>query len=208
MFRSKKWLSFLLVITMIFTLVGCSNSDGDSYSKDFNSYLNDYFIEEVTSDTISLHYTIANPESYGISESIQTFGTYTIDDMKEELAQTENNLNLLKQYDLSTLTTEEQLIYKILDQNLSQTLQLGDYLYYQECLGPTTGLQAQLPILLAEFTFYDEEDVKDYLGMLSSINEFYSEIASFEREKASHGYFMSDDVADLIIAQCMSLIHI
>lgn len=204
--RSKKWLSFLLVITMIFTLVGCSVSGEKSYSKDFNSYLSDYFIEQVTSDTISLHYTIANPESYGISESIQTFGNYSIEKMKEELTQAENNLNILNEYDVSTLTSEEQLIYKILNQSLSQTLKLGDYLYYQECLGPTTGLQAQLPILLAEFTFYDEEDVKDYLGMLASIKDFYSEIASFEREKASKGYFMSDDVADLIIAQCTDFI--
>lgn len=204
--RSKKWLSFLLVITMIFTLVGCSVSGEKSYSKDFNSYLSDYFIEQVTSDTISLHYTIANPESYGISESIQTFGNYSIEKMKEELTQAENNLNILNEYDVSTLTSEEQLIYKILNQSLSQTLKLGDYLYYQECLGPTTGLQAQLPILLAEFTFYDEEDVKDYLGMLASIKDFYSEIASFEREKASKGYFMSDEVADLIIAQCTDFI--
>lgn len=204
--RSKKWLSFLLVITMIFTLVGCSTTNEKHNSKDFNSYLSDYFIEEVTSDTISLHYTIANPESYGISESIQTFGNYSIEKMKEELTKAENNLNILNQYDVSTLTSEEQLIYKILNQSLSQTLKLGDYLYYQECLGPTTGLQAQLPILLAEFTFYDEEDVKDYLGMLASIKDFYSEIASFEREKASKGYFMSDDVADLIIAQCADFI--
>lgn len=204
--RGKKWLSLLLIITMIFTIVGCSNTNDTLVTKDFNSYLNDYFIEEVTSDTISLHYTLANPESYGISESVQTLGNYSVKQMEEDLSKTENYLTLLKQYDPSTLTEEQQLIYKILNQSMSQTLKLGDYLYYQECLGPTTGLQAQLPILLAEYTFYDEEDVKDYLAMLACIKDFYSEIAAFEREKASLGFFMSDEVADLIIAQCKDFI--
>lgn len=204
--RGKKWLSLLLIITMIFTIVGCSKTNDTLVTKDFNSYLNDYFIEEVTSDTISLHYTLANPESYGISESVQTLGNYSVKQMEEDLSKTENYLTLLKQYDPSTLTEEQQLIYKILNQSMSQTLKLGDYLYYQECLGPTTGLQAQLPILLAEYTFYDEEDVKDYLAMLACIKDFYSEIAAFEREKASLGFFMSDEVADLIIAQCKDFI--
>ena len=57
----------------------------------------------------------------------------------------------------------------------------GLELYYQP-LAPTVGIQAQLPVLLAEYIFYSKQDVEDYLTLLSSIDRYYEQILEFEKE--------------------------
>jgi uncharacterized protein (DUF885 family) len=83
---------------------------------------------------------------------------------------------------------------------------MGNYLYYNECLGPTTGLQAQLPILLAEYNFDEISDIDDYLTLLPCVYDYFEDIVQFEKEKSARGLFMSDDVADQIIGQCNAFI--
>lgn len=207
--KRYKRLSLLFTFVIIISLSGCSFFKKDNQTnveQDFSKYLNELFVNEVSCDTISLHYTVAHPESYGITENIQTLGEYSIKQMNDDLIETENYLNALKKYNYEDLTEEEQLIYNILLESMTQNLKLGDYLYYQETLGPTTGLQAQLPILLAEYSFYDQDDVDTYLAMLDSVDEYFEEIGAFEKEKSEKGYFMTDAVADQIIEQCEDFI--
>lgn len=195
----------LLIITLLF-LTACRSPEEITTETSFQDFLTQIFVDEVTSDTISLHYTLANPENYGITEDIQTLGTYSSIQMKENLLKIENQMSTLQSYDYETLTEEEQLIYDILMLSFSQSVKMGNYVYHQEILGPTTGLQAQLPILLAEYSFYDEQDIKTYLGMLSTVPDYFSQISTFEQEKSKNGFFMTDEVADRIIMQCSDFI--
>ena len=45
----------------------------------------------------------------------------------------------------------------------------SELLEYTEYLGVTSGIQAQLPILLAEYNFYSKEDIDTYLELLKLI---------------------------------------
>ena len=78
---------------------------------------------------------------------------------------------------------------------------------YQEPLSPTLGIQAQLPVLLAEYRFYSQSDVNDYLLLLNSIDSYFQSILVFEGKKADAGLFMADYVADDIMEQCNSFIE-
>lgn len=186
---------------------GCNKSSNPEFQQNkFNDYINDIFVEEVQQDTISLNYTLANPEKYGIENAEITLGEYTLDEMNENLKSTKKYLKELKKFNYNLLTENQQLIYDILDHSLEQELELGNYLYYLESLGPTTGLQAQLPILLAEYNFYDKEDIETYLELLPNVYDYFQDVAEFEREKSKQGLFMSDAIADSIIEQCNSFI--
>ncbi|MDF2513917.1 MAG: hypothetical protein K0S04_3783 [Herbinix sp.] len=200
--------SILVILTLIVSLVGCNRLTAQYSSQNlFDDYLYELFVEEVKSDSISLNYSLSAPENYGITDSDTTLGEYSVSHMSQNLSVSENNLNRLLSFDYKSLTSEQKLTYDILKDYLTQDLKLGNYTYYNECLGPTTGIQAQLPILLAEYSFYGKDDIEEYLKLLPCVYDYFKDIAEFEREKSKHGLFMKDDVADQIIAQCEAFIQ-
>jgi uncharacterized protein (DUF885 family) len=168
--------------------------------------MNEYFTEEVKADSISLNYSLAEPEKYGITDARVTLGECSISQMQQDLCLSENYLRRLSSLNFRHLTPENQLTYQIVQKYLETNLALGNYNYYSENLGPTTGIQAQLPILLAEYSFYDRDDIDAYLELLPCVYDYFEDIVQFEREKSNHGLFMSDAVAKRIIKQCEAFI--
>ena len=171
----------------------------------FEEFATGIFIEEVSADTISLRYSLSRPENYGIADYPITLGS-----VKDAVSPDEEALTLYEQlltYDQSTLTNEEQLTYLALKHHLDLTLQQDFSPYLSELLGPTTGYQAQLPIILAEYRFESTADVENYLSLLSCVYDYFKEIADFEREKSAAGYFMDDETAKEIISQCEEFVR-
>ncbi len=84
---------------------------------------------------------------------------------------------------------------------------LGKNYILDEPLGPSLGIQAQLPVLLAEYAFYTKEDISDYLKLLGTIKPYFQSILDFEKEKISSGCFMSNTTLDRILKQCSSFIQ-
>lgn len=179
----------------------------EDMQSNFNDFINEVFVEEAQSDTLSLNYTLANPENYGIENTEITLGEYSISQMNEDLKSVERYLKKLKSFDYDMLTDSQQLTYDIMKSSFEEELKLANYLYYLEILGPTTGLQAQLPILLAEYNFYDKDDIHTYLELLPCVYDYFKDVVEFEKAKSKKGLFMSDAVADRVIEQCNSFIE-
>lgn len=173
---------------------------------DFDDFIHQIFVEEVTSDSLTLNYTLYNPKDYGIEDVTPTLGEYSLSHFRDNIMVSENWLASLEHFDYDKLTEEQRLIYDILRQLLKTDLKGSDLIEYSECLGPTTGMQAQLPVLLAEYSFYGQEDVEDYLELLTQIPDYFEQIIAFEQKKSANGLFMSDDTAQAIIEQCQEFI--
>ena len=206
---NKYLLLTLLFLTLLFTVTGCSKDANNKKggSEEFDSFLTQLFQTEVQADTITLNYSLAHPENYGINDPVVTLGHYSLDEMKSSLVDNENSLAALKNFDYDKLTDDQKLTYDILKENLELQETSGDYLLYNEILGPTTGLQAQLPVLLAEYNFYTKNDIETYLKMLPMVYDYFAEICEFEKEKSAAGLYMSDTVADNILDQCEAFIE-
>jgi uncharacterized protein (DUF885 family) len=183
-------------------------SKQEQAQNNFDDFLNHLFVNEVQSDSLSLNYSLAYPENYGIEDKKATLGEYSISSMKENLFDSENYLSRLLSFDYSLLNSDQQLTYDIVKSYLDESMEFGDFKYYAECLGPTTGIQAQLPILLAEYSFYDKADIEKYLELLPCVKDYFNDIIQYEREKSEHGLFMNDNVANHIIDQCEAFIKI
>ncbi len=170
----------------------------------FEEFAKSLFVEEVTADTISLRYSLSRPENYGISDYPITLGS-----VKDAVSPDENALAMYEQlltYDPASLPEEDHLTYLSLKHHLDLILQDDFSPYLSELLGPTTGYQAQLPIVLAEYRFENKDDVEHYLALLPCVYDYFKEIADFEREKSAAGYFMNDETAKEIIAQCKDFV--
>lgn len=190
----------LLVFAAFFGLLaGCGGSE-----KEFSAFLGQIFKSEVTASTLNMHYNLAHPENYGITDYKVTYGTVSAGRDTEAAAILENWKENLGRFRKKDLPAAQQMAYDILEDYIEQELPAGKFSLYQEILRPSTGFQSQLPVLLAEYAFYDEKDVQDYLELMAATPELFQKIMAVERIKAEKGLFMADFAVDDVAAQCRS----
>lgn len=178
------------------------------FQHSFEEFTMEIFCHEIAGNTLNLHYTLTEPESFGIEESSPSFGSLNKAEADKEISYLKNCQEQLAHFLNSGLEGEKLLTAEILDWWLTGQIHSEKYYYYQEPLGPTLGIQAQLPVLLAEFPFRNQKDIDTYLELLTILPAYFEEIAAFEREKSERGLFMKDEILDKILAQCNSLFPI
>lgn len=204
----KRLLAVCLTISIAGTLLftGCSQKSGANQNKTFQSFTNEVFCQEVSSNSISLHYSLKDPEKYGIREAPVTFGSFSADS-KAAAASYENLKAALNQFSYDSLSVENQLTYDVLDYYLQMAQKNANYLLYEEPLGLVSGIQTQLPVLLSEYQFYSEEDIDTYLELMQTTPDYFDSLIAFEKEKSKAGLFMADYAADTVIAQCTAFME-
>ncbi len=169
---------------------------------DFDTLCGKLFHDQLSENYLTLHYTLADPASYGITDCALDFGDFSLELLKEAGETQKEDKAALDKIPVQFLTKQQQLTYKILQATYEAEAKFeGLELYYQP-LAPTVGVQAQLPVLLAEYIFYSRQDVEDYLTLLSTIDRYYEQILEFEKEKAKAGLFMTDTCVDTIVSDC------
>lgn len=169
---------------------------------DFLAYCDDLFCEMVISNTINLHYTLADPAAYGIDDYEVTLGSWDPSTSEQDYDDLETALAELQEFDRDTLDYDARITYDILEDYLLTTIASEPYSLYSEPLTTTSGDHTTLPILLAEYNFYSKQDVEDYLLLIEDLPRYFGTIETYERAKADAGLFMSDAMADTVISQC------
>lgn len=172
---------------------------------EFNAFCDAVFREEMSeAPTLDLHYTLLNPDAFGITPGEVSLGTYSLTEMIKDNASIHDLKDRLAAFDRSLLTEEQALTYDALSATLDASLMAEGLELYEQPLAPTIGVQAQLPILLAEYSFHSIEDVENYLSLLAQIDTYYGQILEFENQKADAGLAPSDASIDKILESCES----
>lgn len=198
--------SSMLMMTGTFLLIFALFWFFHTPNRKFEDLCDTLFIQELSEDGLSLHYTLSNPGSYGIDETKLTLPSY---DKTESLANYQallNAIDSLKEIHRDSLNDTNQRTYDILLDYLENEKNAYSYLYYDEPFSPVSGMQNQLPILLAEYTFQDKNDIENYLYLLQSVPTYFEGLVSFEEEKAAEGLFMSTEACREVIQQCNDII--
>lgn len=144
----------------------------------------------MTGSTLNMHYTIADPKTFGISEYEPVLPIYHSDQPEDSKEHCSDLLHRLDRIDPDRLSPENAYTYRLLHRSLENDLALADFPYYNEPLSPSSGMQSQLPVLLAEYTFRTKRDVTDYLALLDQIDDYFASLLLYEQEKAAAGFFM------------------
>lgn len=202
----------ILALCLVFFLgigMGYVSEHGLSENSRFESFTENLFRAEVSANTLTLHYALADPASQGIKKPAVSLGTVSSDAASaEETARLcQNYEKQLKNFHYSRLSKDNQLTLDMLLLYFHTRASLGKNYILDEPLGPSLGIQAQLPVLLAEYAFYTKEDISDYLKLLGTIKPYFQSILDFEKEKISSGCFMSNTTLDRILKQCSSFIQ-
>lgn len=212
-------LSVCMAISM--TVSGCGKfhsssreSSGDSTTKigklnvsvqkKFDRYLSDIFKENVTDNGINLHYTLENPEQYGIKDQKKSLDPIDLNEIQGEKKQIQTEEEKLQNFDKQKLSKSQQNTYEVLEDYLKMQKDMAAYPYYSSVLGSGSGQQAQLLITFSEYRLKKEEDISSYFQMLSQIDRYFQSMIRYEKERIKRGLFMSDESVDRVIAQIQS----
>lgn len=168
----------------------------------FSEFCTTLFREEMKSNTMNLHFTLKDPKAAGIDSYEITLGSLSGDSPHNQARQLKKLSEELKKYSHRSLKGKDRLTCRLLSDYISRQQNLAAYPYYDEPLTPSGGVTSQLPVLLAEYTFRNTRDIKDYLGLLSQMDTYFLGILDYEQKKADSGLFMSDEACLKVIEGC------
>ena len=196
-------LAFFLIICFTFSWLF---SHVFSENARFENFAESIFEKEVSGNALNLHYSLAYPEKQGISRPRATLGTIHPNNEKAS-AQCQEYVKKLKKFSQSKLSTSNRLTLDLLLLYYHTEASLGDNYLLEEPLSPSHGIQAQLPVLQAEYSFYTTQDIPDYQRLLCRTKEYFQSILAFEQTKSDAGFFMCDETLERIQDQCRAFIQ-
>lgn len=206
--KQKKHINYLILaagLTSMLSLSACGREKTDDQNKKFGEYTQELFCSEVSANTINLHYTLKNPEDYGITGGEVSLGSFENDtDMIK--ASAENMRQSLQNFSYDGLDLQNRITFDILEYQIKTIERNADYILYEEPLGLVSGVQTQFPVVLSEYRFYDRQDVETYLELLEMTGDYFDSLIKFEREKADAGLFMADYALDTVLEQCRAFL--
>lgn len=200
--KLRKLTAILLAAALLAALLSGCVPSAEQVQKDFQNFLDELFIEEVSSNTITLHYTLRYPETYELGEMEPKMYDLSMDDSGESYASLKTTLARLKRFPESKLTKEQKYIRKMLIKYVELNLSAQGLDYYGTYLDSIGGLPANMPINLAEYSFYTEKDVTDYLALLDQFPTIFDQALSYEQKRVELELGLSDASLDEAIEQC------
>lgn len=204
----RRFMALALILSLLASVSACKpKKTAEQEQELFDAFTNELFASDITENIINLHWTLAFPENYGIEDYEISFGDLSEEYEEETFEELRNVLKELNDFDYELLSKEQKLTFDILKTYAEDNLKTEGFRLYYDYLSPTNGVQSYLPTLLAEYKFYKEQDVKDYLDSLRLFPDYFANVMAFEQEQADAGFFMPDFEADKVIDQCQQFME-
>ena len=172
--------------------------------KQFQEMIHNLFYDTVTSSGLTMHSMLTDPEAYGITEYPETLGDYSIQALQDNYAELREDYEKLLSIDRSALSPELQTDYDILLEYMETEQEGEKFLLYDHPFSAISGVQVELPIVLAEYSFRTPEDAEHYLALLSSIDEYYEQLLEYVQAQKEAGIFLSDQTISDVLDSCQS----
>ncbi len=175
-------------------------------AKAFDVLTKDIFQNELYGNTLNLHYTLADPESFGIARYEPTLPIYSASLGEASAAALDDYISRLSAIHKNELDDKQQYTYALLERFLSHAKENSAFPYYDEPLSPASGMQSQLPILFAEYAFRSAADVEDYLALLEQTDDYFASLLVYEQEKKAAGLLQADTSLQQVREQCYTIL--
>ena len=171
----------------------------------FHRLTGQFFAESLENDALTLHYTLADPEAYGISPKSSALPVYSAAAQEQSQKESARFLERLSFIRPEKLSETDRRTYELLSAYIKEELDGSAFAFYEEPLSPSSGMHTELPLLLAEYTFRTQTDVDNYLKLLASVPAYLEGLTVYETQKAQAGLFMPEEDAFSAAAQCDQL---
>ena len=209
--RKRSSLSFsqlLLCISLFCAFTGTVGFIASHFFPDrrFTQFTSRLFRDEMTASTLNMHYTIADPAAFGISDYEPVLPIYQPEQVSNHKEHCANLLEQLSDIAPEKLSGENARTYALLQRSLENDLALAQFPYYPDPLSPSSGIQSQLPILLAEYAFRTPRDVEDYLALLDQIDDYFASLLVLEQDRIAAGVPLCASSLEKVRKQCDTIV--
>ncbi len=160
----------------------------------------------LSNNPVKLHYTLADPQSAGYGGLSRDLYAFDPDSYGSDAEVWQSYLEKLARYDPEKLSGEEAFTWEILYRYFALEEELSAYLYYDTPLSPADGTHIQMPVLLAEYRFYDREDVENYLTLLSQLPDYFEGLLTYTEMQAQAGMLQYEGNLEKAAEQCESIL--
>ncbi|HPW53569.1 MAG TPA: DUF885 family protein, partial [Erysipelotrichaceae bacterium] len=200
----KKILQLLLVVLMVLPFFGCKKPEiiiePDPLDENFQKIIDEWFVEDMSEDYLSLHFGVVNPKELGIENVEVTLGEIEIEDDYDGYL---NRLEVLNNYDISDLNREQLITYKAL---IAYYNKMQSYLECEYDYGfvftPNRGVNNNLITSFTEFELRNEQDAKDMITLVLDSERYMDLCIDYTKRQADEGIVQNDDVIEKIIDSC------
>ena len=203
----KKLISLFCVNALVLTSWGCSGAKTPPGENTFPAFLDEFFKVYAASDSLSLHYTVSHPEKLDLELPSVSLGQFSKDSLLASNDTAAYYLSRLQSFSKESLTPEQQFTYDLIEYALENSLLPEEAVLYDTPLGPTIGLQTQLPVLLAEYRFSSLKDVEEYFLLLEDMPRYFSALCAFEKARSAAGTGSCAEVLSRILLQCNAFVE-
>ncbi len=176
-----------------------NSEEAKAEQEKFDAFLDDLFLNEISLDTLTLHYTVADPSAYGLENAEPRWEA----DEEDDRYPAEKILELLNGYNYDLLTDNQKTDYKVLKSYIELTLKFDDdkFEYLSTSFDGNSGIQSAIATNLSEYDFLREKDITDFIALVNLLPDYIDEALEGEKERVEKGYGMVDEVIDLVIEQ-------
>ena len=200
----KKLISLLLCLLL--ALGSGIVAKAQDVDEDFDAFMEDFFIEEVESDYMTLHYTLKDWREMGIKKPDLVIGVATWEDYADSAANYADLMREMEGFDYDALSDVHQHDYDTLYFYFDHMKRLNEYPLFDFYFAPGQGIIDNLLTNFTEYAFYEKEDIDDYLAVLASVDGYMDGAIEITQKQAAEGYFLTDsaleetlDAIDLIV---------
>lgn len=204
----KKALQLVLALLMSVSLFSCTKenvNENIETQKAFEAFLDEQFEEYLTSDFLNYHYSIVDPTSYGLTKPQVTLGHLSTQSILDDIESTKEDLQELKSIQINELNREQQRIYKILEREFNEMIELEQYLNFYFLFGESK-VNDNLVTNFTEYRLQNEEDLEDYIILLNDVERYLNEGIERTKEMAQAGFIQKESEKKAILEQCESFI--
>lgn len=199
--RVQKAGAVLMSALLAFSLYGCTPQQDQQAA--FDAFMHDQFVETVQSDYLTAHILLENPQDYDVDMTqidVVIGASITDVDAQEQRAEIAEIRAEFAQFRRSELTVDQQDTYDIFAFLLRTAEMAADetFDYYPNYFETMTGIHTQLPTLFSDLTLRDEQDVKDMILLVQSVQPYIQSVLDYTQKQADHGTLMIhfDEVTD------------
>ena len=210
----KKILIALLSVMMVLSSFGCTKKDPEpsvdpepietDVQKEFHELQKSWFIEDISSDYSDMRFSLEDPSALGIKDVEVTLGDIETEEDDTTYA---DRLAELKKYDVTKLTSDQQIAYKSMEFYFQLMQEFNDFENdYTFAFTPNSGINNNLQTIYTELDIRNEQDIKDIITLLNDSDRYITQGIDYTKEQASKGIIQPDSVIDQVIEGCQTFI--
>jgi len=209
----KKILSFLLILILVMSLfVGCNKQETEEKSNEveevsltesekFDVFLDRLAKEALENSPLTATFTLGDLEKNGLFELASQLDHIDLEQYVEDVDIIKAELQELLAFNYDDLSKAQQINYELAKFNIDHSLAMSDFLYIENLIQPSAGVQVNFPLALMQIEFESKAEIDAFVLRVKEVPRLFDEVVDYEKERFELGYGLPGDLYDEVVEQ-------